>query len=172
MLHETFPIRCIWHLILHEFCCCLLEAFPSCQALCNPHEIMTYSFKRLSFTGPAYLSPVSVHEGVRADEDLFTFPYLCLHVCSCLPGYVSCVFTCPQRSEEGVRTPAAGVAGDCKPPDVNAGKRTRSCVRITSVLSLSMSLSPGPGPFKEIILKCGIQSTLFWSLSSLPKQKA
>lgn len=42
---------------------------------------------------------------------IFTCMYLCL----------ACVYRCPQKPEEGVRTPRDGLTGSCESPDMDAG---------------------------------------------------
>lgn len=45
---------------------------------------------------------------------IFTCMYLCL----------ACVYRCPQKPEEGVRTPRDGLTGGCESPDMDAGNWT------------------------------------------------
>lgn len=42
---------------------------------------------------------------------------MCVCMCFFCPGFL----WCPQRSEEGVRSPGARSTGGCKPPNVGAG---------------------------------------------------
>lgn len=54
-----------------------------------------------------------------------------------------CVFGCPLKSEAGIGSPGAGVAGVCEPPDVSAGDRTQilgsKCPELLSHLSRTLT---------------------------------
>jgi len=57
-----------------------------------------------------------------------------------------CVLGCPQRPEEGIRSPGAGVTGGWEPSDVDAGNWTQVPLQKQEVLVTAKPLS-GPYSF-------------------------
>lgn len=62
----------------------------------------------------------------------FIFKCACVYVCVYMYVHVCvCVYECrcPCRSEEGIRSPGAGVLGCCEPLSVSAGNQTQVSAR-------------------------------------------
>lgn len=53
---------------------------------------------------------------------ILSFIYVCMYICECVCARE---YRCPQRPEESVRSPEAGVALSCEPPYKDAENQLR-----------------------------------------------
>lgn len=66
---------------------------------------------------------------------LFLFVYMCVFLCVYAMCLHTCAWMCPQKPDEGLRSPGAGVPASCEPLNVGPENRTQIVERALSALS-------------------------------------